>query len=155
MRFYLIDRVEKICFGKYAAAIKCITLADEVFDYHFPGQPVFPGTLIIEGLAQLSGMLLELTVEKKEMPLKLCVPAIVNKMKFRKTAKPGDRLHMRADIVSLREDFGVVKVKAEIDGETCTEGELTFSLFVPRDEALRQSRKDVYKIYMRDAIEIP
>ena len=154
MRFYLIDRVNEICYGKYITAVKCISLSEEIFDYHFPGHPVFPGTLIIEGLAQLSGMFLELTREKDNMAQKLCVPAVVEKMKFRKSAVPGDRLLMRAEIKTLREDYGQVTVCAEIDGDICAEGILTFSFFEAGDEALVQSRKAVYDIYMKNAVEV-
>jgi 3-hydroxyacyl-[acyl-carrier-protein] dehydratase len=155
MRFYLIDRVEEICCDKYITAVKCITLGDDVFDYHFPGNPIFPGTLIIEGLAQLSGMFLELIIKRKESKQKHCIPTIVNKMKFRKPAVPGDRLWMRADIVSLRENYGVVKVKAEIDGKTCTEGELIFALVDVQDEALHKKRMELYDVYLKHAREVP
>jgi len=65
MRFYLYDRVEEICYGRYMVAVKCITLADDVFDEHFPGHPIFPGSLIMEGLAQLGGALFELTMRER------------------------------------------------------------------------------------------
>jgi len=154
MRFHMIDRVEEICYGKYITAVKCVSLSNDVFDYHFPGNPVFPGTLIIEGLAQLSGMFLELTVNRGRPHRKLCIPTIVDKMKFRKTAQPGDRMDMRADMVSLRDDYAVVKVNAGIDGETCTEGELTFAFFDARDEKLPRARLDVYEVYMKRAREV-
>lgn len=155
MRFHMIDRVEEICYDKYITALKCVSLSNDVFDYHFPGHPVFPGTLIIEGLAQLSGMFLELSVNRGRPHQRLCIPTIVNKMKFRKTARPGDRLDMRADIVSLRDDYAVVNVSARIHGETCTEGELTFAFFDAEEETLPRARLDVYDVYMKYAREVP
>ena len=154
MRFYMIDRVEEICYEKYITAVKCIALADDVFDYHFPGDPVFPGTLIIEGFAQLSGMFFELTMKRKGLPPKLSVLSMVNKMKFRKPVRPGDRLLTRADIISLRKDYGVAKVKAEIDKEICADGELTFVFMSQDDERLHQSRMDIYEIFMTNAREV-
>ena len=154
MRFYLIDRVEEICYEKYITAVKCITLADDVFDYHFPGDPVFPGTLIIEGFAQLSGMFFELIMKRKGLPPKLSVLSMVNKMKFRKPVRPGDRLLTRADVISLKEDYGVVKVKAEIDEEICADGELTFVFMSQDEESLHQSRMDIYEICMTNAREV-
>ncbi len=154
MRFYMIDRVEEICYEKYITATKCITLADDVFEYHFPGNPVFPGSLLIEGFAQLSGMFFELIIKRKKSPLKLSILSLVNKMKFRKPITPGDRLLMRADVVSLREDYGVVKVKAEIGEEICAEGELTLVFLSLDDERLHQSRMDLYDIYLKNAKEI-
>jgi 3-hydroxyacyl-[acyl-carrier-protein] dehydratase len=154
MRFHLIDRIEEISYGRYITAVKCITLADDVFNEHFPGHPVFPGTLIIEGLAQLGGSFFELMMEKEGLPVKRCVLSIVNKMKFRRPAWPGDKLFLRADIVSKREDFGVVKVSAEIDGEIYAEGELTFTFIDIPDEQLQRSRLELYKICMKNTKEI-
>tara|TARA_Y100000310_G_scaffold315205_1_gene365501 strand:+ start:249 stop:716 length:468 start_codon:yes stop_codon:yes gene_type:complete len=154
MRFFLIDRVEEICYEKYITAIKCITLSDDVFEHHFPRYPVFPGSLLIEGLAQLSGMFLELILKKNQLPPKLSFLSIVNKMKFRKPVLAGDRVFMRADIVSLREDYGVVKVLAEIDGEVVAEGELTFAFLSLDDEKLHQSRMEFYEICMKNAREV-
>jgi 3-hydroxyacyl-[acyl-carrier-protein] dehydratase len=154
MRFYLIDRVEEICYDKYITATKCVTFADDTFEQHFFGNPVFPGSLIIEGLAQLSGMFLELMMKRKGITPKLSVLSIVKDMKFRKMVVPGDRLSMRVDVVSFREDYGIVKVKAENEGEICAEGELTLIFITQDDEKLHQSRMDVYEIVMRRAREV-
>ena len=59
MRFYLVDKVTEMCPGKYVEGYKCVSLSDDIFNEHFPGYPIFPGTLIIEGMAQLSGLFLE------------------------------------------------------------------------------------------------
>ena len=96
MRFHLIDRIDEIKYGEYITAVKCVSLADDVFNEHFPGYPVFPGTLIIEGLAQLGGSFFELMMDKERLPVKSCVLSIVNKMKFRKPVQPGDKLYFRA-----------------------------------------------------------
>lgn len=154
MRFHLIDRIEEICYGKYITAFKCVTLADDVFNEHFPGYPVFPGTLIIEGLAQLGGSFFEIMRKKEGLPMKQSVLSIVNKMKFRRPTFPGDKLHMRADILSRRDDFGVVRVTAKIDEEICAEGELTFAFLDIQDESLQKSRLELYKICMRNTREI-
>lgn len=154
MRFHLIDRIEEIKYGEYIMAVKCVSLADDVFNEHFPGYPVFPGTLIIESLAQLGGSFFELMMDKEGLPVKSCVLSIVNKIKFRKPVQPGDKLYLRADVVSRREEYGVVKVKAEIDGEICAEGELTFSFLDIPDETLRKSRMELYKICMKNTKEV-
>ncbi len=155
MRFHLIDRIEEISYGKYITAVKCISLADDIFNEHFPGYPVFPGSLIIEGLAQLGGSFFELMMDKENLPVKNSVLSIVNKMKFRKPVQPGDKLYLRADVISRREDYGVVKVRAEIEGEVCAEGELTFSFLEIPDETLRRSRQELYKICMKNTKIIP
>jgi len=151
MRFHLVDRVEEICYGKYVTGVKCITLADDVFNEHFPGYPVFPGSLILEGLAQLGGSFFEIMMNKKNLPLMRAVLTIISRMKFRKPSGPGDKLLYRADIIVLRDDYGVAKLKAELDGKLCAEGEFTYSFLDIQDNTLQKSREDIYKICMRNA----
>jgi len=150
MRFHLIDRIEEICYGKYITAVKCITLADDVFNEHFPGYPVFPGSLILEGLAQLGGSFFELMMKHNDQPIKRCILSIVNKMKFRKPAGPGDKLSYRAEMITMRDDFGVVRVQATLEGDLCAEGELTFTFADIPDPKLHDSRMELYKICTRN-----
>jgi 3-hydroxyacyl-[acyl-carrier-protein] dehydratase len=150
MRFHLIDRIEEISYGKYITAVKCVTLSDDVFNEHFPGYPVFPGSLILEGLAQLGGSFFEIMMDHEGKPVKRSILSIVNKMKFRKPAYPGDKLLYRAEIASIRDDFGVVNVRAFIENEICAEGELTFTFMDIPDVALHNSRMELYKICMKN-----
>jgi len=150
MRFHLVDRIDEICYENYIVGVKCITLADDVFNEHFPGYPIYPGSLIQEGLAQLAGSFFEIMMEKKKLPVKHAVLSIVNKMKFRKPAGPGDRLVYRADIKVMRDDYGVAGVEAELDGEPVADGELTFSFIKISDESLYQARKEIYRICTRN-----
>src|SRR3990172_4285121 len=122
MRFHMIDRIETICHEKYITAVKCISLSDDVFNEHFPGYPIFPGSLILEGLAQLGGSFFEITMKGQKIPVKRAVLSIVREFKLRKPAGPGDRLLYRADIVSIQDDYGVVKVSASLEGDICAEG---------------------------------
>ena len=62
MRFFLADRIIEIDYGNYLIGIKAIALADDTFNEHFPGYPIFPGSLILEGAAQLAGSFFELTI---------------------------------------------------------------------------------------------
>ncbi len=154
MRFHLVDRVDEICYDKYIIGVKCITLSDDVFNEHFPGYPIFPGSLILEGLAQLAGSFFEIILNKRGMPMKRSILTVVNKMKFRKPAEPGDKLIYRADIKSLNEEFGVAKVIATLDNEVCAEGELIFYFITIKDTELLKSRETVYKICMKNTKEI-
>lgn len=149
MRFHLVDRIEEICYGKYIVGVKCITLADDVFNEHFPSYPIFPGSLILEGMAQLSGSFFQLMMAREGDSSRQAILTMANRLKFKRPAEPGDRMVFRADIVSMREDFGVAKVTAEIDGEPTASGELTFSFVPIEDEALLESRKDLYRICMK------
>ncbi|MCP5103821.1 MAG: beta-hydroxyacyl-ACP dehydratase [bacterium] len=150
MRFHLVDRIDEICYGNYIKGVKCITLADDVFNEHFPGYPIYPGSLIQEGLAQLAGSFFEIMMNKLELPVKHSVLSIVNKMKFRKPAGPGDKLLYKAEIKVMRDDYGVAVVKAELDGEPVADGELTFSFITISDPGLYESRQEIYRICTRN-----
>ena len=147
MRFHLVDRIDEMCYGRYVVGVKCITLADEVFNEHFPGYPIFPGSLIQEGLAQLAGSFFEIMMNRNNWPVKHAVLSIVNKMKFRKPAGPGDKLFYRAEIKVMHEDNGVAVVSAFLDQDIIAEGELTFSfLSIPDNQMIYESRKEIYKV---------
>ena len=146
MRFHMLDRIETMCHGKFITAVKCISLSDDVFNEHFPGYPIFPGSLILEGLAQLGGSFFEITMKERGLPVKRAVLAIVRQFKIRKPAGPGDRLLYRADIRSMQDDYGVVNVTADLDGETCAEGELMFHFVTLPNEKIQQSREELYGI---------
>lgn len=151
MRFHLVDKITEICYDQYIEGVKCITLADDVFDEHFPGHPIFPGSLIMEGMAQLAGSFFEMIMNNNNLKVKRSVLTIVKQLKFRKAAYPGDRLIYRAEVKSFREDeFGVAKVKASMDGELYAEGELLFNFFDIASEKLESSRKELYDICTRD-----
>ena len=154
MRFHLLDRIEEVSYGKYITAVKCISLADDVFNEHFPGYPVFPGTLILEGLAQLGGSFFELMMKKENKPIRRSILSIVHKIKFYKAVVPGDKLLLRADLISMKEDYGVVKVKAAIEQETVAEGELTFVFLDLQNETLTDSRWQLYNICMKKTREV-
>ncbi|MCP4218233.1 MAG: beta-hydroxyacyl-ACP dehydratase [bacterium] len=155
MRFHLVDRIDEIQYGNYIIGVKCITLADDVFNEHFPGHPIFPGSLLQEGLAQLSGSFFELTMDYEKQTPKHAVVSIVNKMKFRRPAEPGDKLIYRADIKVMHDDYGVTAVKATLDGTPIADGELTFSFIRDFDQNLYESRQAIYKSCMRKTRIIP
>lgn len=154
MRFHLVDRAEEVCYDKYIIGVKCVSMADDIFNEHFPSYPIFPGSLILEGLAQLAGSFFEIIMDRRNIKNKRSVLTIVNKMKFRKTVGPGDKMYYRADVKTLNEEYGVAIVKAELDGEICAEGELLFNFFDIPNERLQKSREEIYAICMRNAKEV-
>lgn len=154
MRFHLVDRIDEIYYGKYIKGTKCITLADDVFDQHFPGFPVFPGSLIIESLAQLGGAYFELVMKKESQISKQCVLSIVNKMKFRQGSYPGDCLSIKAEVKAYNEDFGVVYVTAAVDDKVRAEGELTFMFVDIASSELINSRKNLYNILAKNMVVV-
>jgi len=149
VRFHLIDRIEEICYGHHIVGVKCISLSDDVFNEHFPGYPIFPGSLILEGMAQLAGSFFEIMMDHQGIQRRQSVLVMANRVKWARPAEPGDRIVFRADIATMREDFGVAKVVAEIDGETSASGELTFSFVLIDDDNLRRTRADLYRFCMK------
>lgn len=145
MRFYLIDKIDEIKFGDYIVGTKCISLSEDIFNEHFPGYPIFPGSLVLEGLAQLSGSLFELTMKDEgKKPLR-SILSIVNRLKFRRPLEPGDKATMKATIKNMRSDSGVVSVEAWVNEEKCADGELTFIFMDIVNEELERDRISFYK----------
>jgi len=152
MRFYQVDRVTELSPGKYVEGFKCISLDNDIFNEHFPGCPIFPGTLMIEGMAQLSGMFLEWSRKEMGYAPRRAALSLVQKVKFRDMVVPGDRLVYRADVKCLYPDeYGAVKVKAVRDGRTVAEGELLFTFLDILDEGMQKVSDDLLRFATRDA----
>jgi len=152
MRFYLIDKVTKMHVGQYVEGVKCISMTDDIFNEHFPGYPVFPGTLIIEGLAQMSGLFLEYCIQKQGLKPLRSVLALVQKFKFRGVVTPGDRLEYRAEVKCFYpEEYAVLKVRASKDGKKVAEGELMFTFLDILDEKMKEVSDSLLRFGLRDA----
>jgi 3-hydroxyacyl-[acyl-carrier-protein] dehydratase len=150
MRFHLIDRIDEVWRWKRITGVKCITLADDVFNEHFPGYPIFPGSLIMEGLAQLAGSFFEMALTDRGQPHLRAVLSIVREFKIRQPAGPGDRLSYTAEIRALQEGFGAAMVEATLDGALCARGELMFTFVKLENEVLSRSRNELYEIVTRN-----
>lgn len=126
--FLLIDKVIEVEPGKKAVAIKNVTANEPFFQGHFPGNPIMPGVLIVEALAQtacVAGLLVE------ENKGKLGVFTGIESMKFRKMVVPGDTLKLEAEFIAFKMGMGKVKVKATVEGELAAEGEIKFAMVDP------------------------
>ena len=112
MRFFLIDRITKWRIGDCAEAVKNVALSEDFFDDHFPRRPVMPGVLMIEGMAQLSGLLLEATLKDKHNLNGKAVMTVLERTRFREMVRPGDTLRYRTEVVSVNARGGKVRAEA-------------------------------------------
>lgn len=140
MRFELVDRISELKKGVYAKGVKCVTLSDDVFEHHFPGQPVYPGSLLIESMAQLGGALLELSLRDTLDFYPRCVLSMV-KAKFREMVRPGSQLDMYATVLAIRDEAAQVSCTGSCEGKACCEAELTYIILRVDDPRLQASRE--------------
>lgn len=123
--FLLIDRIDEIELGKRAVGRKCVTFNEPYFNGHFPDEPVMPGVLIIEALAQVGAVLI-LSEEKNKG--KIAFFAGINDAKFKDKVVPGDCLTLEVEMIKLKGPFGIGKATAYKDGKVCVQAELTFAV---------------------------
>jgi len=123
MRWIWIDRFENFESGKSARAVKNLSLAEDHFADHFPGYPVMPACLILEGLAQTGGILVGEANQFKEKVVLAKVPKAV----FHKEALAGQTLVYEAEILHLRPEGAAVQGRALVDGNVIAEVEIFFA----------------------------
>ena len=113
MRFLLLDKITRLQAGTSITGIKCWSLSNELFFDHFPGHPLVPGVLLTESMAQLSGILIEKTIEKEfpKLGKVYCLLSIIQKAKFKQAVKPGDQCRIQSSILSV--DINRANVQAE------------------------------------------
>lgn len=123
--FLLVDRIEELTPGERAVGYKNVTANEEFFQGHFPEYPVMPGVLIVEAMAQVGGVALLCLDEHKG---KTALFAGIDKVRFKRQVKPGDKLHMEVKLGSFRRGIGTGTATATVDGELACKGELMFAL---------------------------
>jgi len=120
--FLLVDRVIEIDGGKRVVGIKNVSMTDPNLQGHFPGNPIFPGVFIVEGLAQAAAILGYAT---KGAPLDSCLLTGVKNAKFRKPVIPGDTLTHDVEILKSKGSFFWFKATGLVDGKIVAECELS------------------------------
>lgn len=123
--FLLIDRVLELEPAKSVKALKNVSMNEPFFQGHFPGEPVMPGVLIIEAMAQAGAMMM---LAQEELLGTIVFLTTVEKAKFRQPVTPGDQLIIYAEMKRLRGKMGKVTARAEVDGNVVAEAELGFML---------------------------
>ncbi len=123
--FLLIDTVEELEPGVRASARKCVSYNEPYFSGHFPNEPVMPGVLIIEALAQ-TGAVAILSVEENRG--KTAYFAGLDHVKFKQKVVPGDVLELETEIIKQKGPIGVGKASAKVAGKTVCTAELTFAI---------------------------
>ena len=123
--FLLVDKITDMEEGKWIKGIKNVTINEPFFQGHFPGNPIMPGVLICEALAQVGAVLLLGMEENKG---KLGVFTGINIFKFRKQVVPGDTLELSAELITYRHGMGKANVEAKVDGKTAAKGEMSFAV---------------------------
>jgi 3-hydroxymyristoyl/3-hydroxydecanoyl-(acyl carrier protein) dehydratase len=154
VRYVLLDRITSLRPPESATGVKCVSLADDVFVDHFPGYPVMPGALILEALAQLGGVLLEATLRARGRADLHALLTMVDKAKFRKMVRPGDRLELEAVGLNASEDGGRVRCLARLEGELAAEAELTFALAHVTEPKLLERRREVLNVWLSGCSEV-
>lgn len=123
--FLMLDSIEELEPGVRALGRKCVSVNEPYFQGHFPGNPVMPGVLIIEALAQAGAAAI---LSKPEWKGKTAYFAGIDKARFRRKVVPGDVLMLETTIIKIKGPIGVGRAVATVNGEKAAEAELTFAI---------------------------
>ena len=123
--FLLVDKVEIIANGKSGKGVKNVTINEPFFQGHFPNEPIMPGVLIVESIAQVGAVVI---LSEEKFKGKTPYFAGLNKVKFKKKVVPGDVLEMDVEMIKMRSSIGIAKGSASVNGEVACEGEFIFAI---------------------------
>lgn len=131
--FLLVDKIVEMESGKRIVGIKNVTINEPFFQGHFPGQPIMPGVLILEAMAQVAGVMALKTVPPDEVKNKVIFFMTIDKAKFRKPVVPGDQIRFELDVLKVRSSIMNFKGQAIVDGAVVAEAEM-MAMIVDRDK---------------------
>ncbi len=124
--FLLVDRITSLIPNKSVSGIKNVTFNEPCFQGHFPGQPIFPGVLVLEGMAQAGGCMAFYSVPEM-IGERLVYFAGIDKARFRKPVFPGDQIEYRLELLKHKRMMMVMKGEAYVDNKLVTEAQLMAS----------------------------
>ncbi len=122
--FLLVDKVTQLELGKSLTAIKNVTINEPFFNGHFPQNPIMPGVLIIEAMAQATGLLSFRTLSNEPRSDLLFMLVGVDKVKFKKPVLPGDQLELRVNLIRQKGNIWIFETEASVDGEVVAAAEI-------------------------------
>lgn len=121
--FILVDRILEVEMGKRIVGLKNVTINEPFFQGHFPTEPIMPGVLILEGMAQVGAILAYLT-DQEEYGGRLVYFAGLDGVRFRQKVVPGDQLHFELTLTKRKSKLFKLEGKAFVDGNLVTEAQL-------------------------------
>jgi 3-hydroxyacyl-[acyl-carrier-protein] dehydratase len=124
--FVMVDRILAIEVGKQVVGLKNVTINEPFFQGHFPQRPVMPGVLILEGMAQVGGIM-AYYAHPEAIGNKLLFFAGIDKARFRRPVVPGDQLILTLDLIKEKRSVMVMSAKATVDGKLVAEAQLMAS----------------------------
>ena len=125
----LVDRILELEPMKRAVGVKNISMNEMQFLGHFPGEPIMPGIMLIEAMAQVGGVAMLYPEENRG---KIAVFGKIDKVRFRRKVVPGDQVITTATVTRIRGNMGVIWCEGTVDGQPACEGEFTFAIMDPK-----------------------
>ena len=122
--FLLIDRVLELEIGKSLVALKNVTFNEPQFTGHFPTQPIMPGVMIVEALAQATGILAFKSEVGKPIDGQIYMLVGIDKVRFKRIVEPGDQLRLEVEVMVVKRGIWKFKCQASVDGKIVTTAEL-------------------------------
>jgi len=125
--FLLVDRISKLTPGAYVEGYKNVSISEPVFQGHFPGHPIYPGVMIIEGMAQAGGVLAFKSMDngtQEEIENKVVYFMSIDKAKFRAPVIPGDQLIYKINVIKNKGAVWQLDAKAYVDDKIVAQAEL-------------------------------